>query len=143
MTNSLNIVRRRCEMFDSFCKAVLRNYARDLERTARRRENRELLTDDPMRYLRYFAEPPKGIDVSESFILMCLDKPCKIYDETFYEALLSLPDKQRIALLADLWLHMTDLRIAQLFGVTERTVYNWRQHACRKIKLFYKNRGNQ
>jgi len=50
MPVSDDVIHRRCEMFESYCKTVLRNYARDLERAERRREEHEILTDDPLRY---------------------------------------------------------------------------------------------
>lgn len=78
MPESTDIIRRRCEMFESYCKNVLRNYARDLERAARRLEDREILTDVPLEYVR--AET----DDENSHTVPCRGAPCVITDETLY-----------------------------------------------------------
>lgn len=137
MPDSDDDIRRLCEMFDSFCKKVLRNYARDLERAARRIEKHEIITDSPLHFLRSSAQAAIGTRVDEINTIMCLDRPCTIVDETLYGILLSLPEKQRNVILCDVWLNMADAEIAAAFDVTVKTVYNWRQRACRQIKQKY------
>ncbi|MBS7192538.1 MAG: helix-turn-helix domain-containing protein [Clostridiales bacterium] len=54
-----------------------------------------------------------------------------------YEALKSLPEKQRTVLLLDFWQEHTDEEIAKRLEVTTRTVYNLRQRAFKAIRNFY------
>ncbi len=98
MPVSDDVIRRRCEMFESYCKTVLRNYARDLERAERRREGHEILTDDPLRYLDLFEQRAveTEIEIDEPYTIMCMGKPCVITEETLYKALLSLSEYRRI-----------------------------------------------
>ena len=142
MPISDDVIRRRCEMFESYCKTVLRNYARDLERAERRREEHEILTDDPLRYHDLFGQRVVEIEIEidEPFTIMCMDRPCVITEETLYNALLSLPKKQRTVVLCGNWFNMEDEQIAALFGVTERTIRNWRLRAAERIKLAYRNK---
>ncbi len=131
MLESEDIIRRRCEMFESYCKTVLRNYARDLERAARRREEREILTSTPMEFAQLEA------DEEERNIILCLGVPCVIIDETLYIALLSLSERQRNVILCGNWLNMTNEKIADIYSVTTRTIYNWRKSAIQRIKNAY------
>lgn len=57
--------------------------------------------------------------------------------ETLYEALKSLPEKQRNVLLLDFWRNLSDGEIAERLEVTTRTVYNLRHRAYQAIKKFY------
>ena len=131
MPESEEIIRRRCEMFESCCKTVLRNYARDLERAARRCEDREIPTDAPLEYV--CAET----DDEDSHTILCRGVPCVITDETLYATLLSLSEHQRDVIFCGRWLNMTDTEIASLYGVTVRTIYNWRRSAIRRIMGAY------
>lgn len=84
--------RRIVEMFDSFCKTVSRNYRRNLKRAKRNHDKR-------------FAQEPvtelletQGHEDEYPFLLFTLQvygNPCVIESETLYNALLSLPEKQR------------------------------------------------
>jgi len=131
MPESTDIIRRRCEMFESYCKTVLRNYARDLERAARRLEDREILTASPLEYVR--AET----DDEDSHTVPCRGVPCVITDETLYATLLSLSAHQRDVILCGHWLNTTDTEIVVPYGVTVRTIYNWRRSAIRRIRDAY------
>lgn len=139
MPVSDDVIRRRCEMFESYCKTILRNYARDLERAERRREEHEILTGDPLRYLDLFEQRAveTEIEIDEPYTIMCIGKPCVITEETLYNALLALPEKQRTVVLCGNWFNMSDEQIAALFGVTERTIRNWRTKAAGLIKCAY------
>lgn len=139
MPVSDDVIRRRCEMFESYCKTVLRNYARDLERAERRREEHEILTDDPLRYLDLYdrRDVESEFELDELCTIICMGKPCIITEETLYNALLSLPEKQRAVVLSGHWHNMADAQIAALFGVSKRTVRSWRKQAIERIKLAY------
>jgi predicted DNA-binding protein YlxM (UPF0122 family) len=60
-----------------------------------------------------------------------------VESEMLYEALKSLPEKQRTVLLLDFWQEHTDEEIAKRLEVTTRTVYNLRQRAFKAIRNFY------
>lgn len=125
------------EMYDSYIKTALRNCARNYVRNTCRKETHEVLSADPMRYLRSAAHSGPDVTIAERFAIPCRGTLCTLTDEKLYFALLSLPENQRAVLLCDIWLEMTDAEIAGLYHVTVRTVYNWRQRALRRLKSTY------
>lgn len=125
---------RICEMFDSFCKTVSRNYYRDLLRMEKRQSRH--YSEEPVEYLLELLGH-KDHYPSDSFALYVDGHPCVVESETLYEALKSLPEKQRTVLLLDFWKNLTDEEIAKKLEVTTRTVYNLRQRAYRAIRNFY------
>ena len=122
---------RICAMFDSFCKTVSRNYYRDLLRAEKCRNDH--YKEEPVDYLLGH----KDAYPSDSFVLDADGHSCVVESETLYEALKSLPEKQRKVLLLDFWRNLTDGEIAERLEVTTRTVYNLRHRAYQAIKKFY------
>ena len=51
--------------------------------------------------------------------------PCVIDSETLYNALLSLPEKQRTVILLDFWQDLTDIEIATQMEVAARYIPSW------------------
>ncbi len=125
---------RICEMFDSFCKTVSRNYYRDLLRAEKRRNDhyKEELVEYLFELLGHRDDYP-----SDSFVLYADGDSCVVESETLYEALKSLPEKQQTVLLLDFWRNLPDWEIAKRLEVTTRTVYNLRRRAYQAIKKFY------
>lgn len=115
---------RICAMFDSFSKTVSRNYYRDLLRVDERR-NRHY-SEEPVEYL-FELLGREDTYPSASLVLYVDGHPCVVESETLYEALKSLPEKQRMVLLLDFWRNFSDEEIAKRLEVTIRTVYNLRQ----------------
>ena len=52
--------------------------------------------------------------------------PCVLENELLYNALLTLPDKERRVILYDFWYDLKDKEISEKLEVTVRTVYNLR-----------------
>lgn len=125
---------RICAMFDSFTKTVSRNYFRDLLRAEKRRSRRFL--DEPVDYILELLGH-RDTYSSDNFVLDADGHSCVVESETLYEALRSLPEKQRTVLLLDFWREYTDEEIAKRMEVTARTVYNLRQRAYKAIRRFY------
>ena len=125
---------RICAMFDSFCKTVSRNYYRDLLRAEKCRNDH--YKEEPVDYL-FELLGHKDAYPSDSFVLDADGHSCVVESETLYEALKSLPEKQRKVLLLDFWHSLTDGEIAERLEVTTRTVYNLRHRAYQAIKKFY------
>lgn len=125
---------RICEMFDSFCKTVSRNYYRDLLRAEKRRNDH--YKEEPVEYL-FELLGHRDDYPSDSFVLYADGDSCVVESETLYEALKSLPEKQQTVLLLDFWRNLPDWEIAKRLEVTTRTVYNLRRRAYQAIKKFY------
>lgn len=125
---------RICEMFDSFCKTVSRNYYRDLLRAEKRRNDH--YKEEPVEYL-FELLGHRDDYPSDSFVLYADGDSCVVESEILYEALKSLPEKQQTVLLLDFWRNLPDWEIAKRLEVTTRTVYNLRRRAYQAIKKFY------
>ena len=130
--------RRIVEMFDSFCKTVSRNYSRNLKRAKRNHDKH--FTQEPMEFfLEVWGKTDEYPFLPYSFHVA--GYPCVIESETLYNALLSLPEKQRTVILLDFWQDLTDGEIAKRMEVATRTVYNLRKRAFVAIKKYYEHHG--
>ena len=130
--------RRIVEMFDSFCKTVSRNYSRNLKRAKRNHDKH--FTQEPMEFfLEVWGKTDEYPFLPYSFHVA--GYPCVIESETLYNALLSLPEKQRTVILLDFWQDLTDKEIAAQMEVATRTVYNLRKRAFVAIKKYYEHHG--
>jgi DNA-directed RNA polymerase specialized sigma24 family protein len=67
--------------------------------------------------------------------------PCVLENKLLYNALLTLPDKERRVILYDFWYDLKDKEISEKLEVTVRTVYNLRQRAFKKIRTYYELHG--
>lgn len=130
--------KRICAMFDSFCKTVSRNYVRNLDRAGKNRDRH--YADEPVEYLLETLGREDSYP-SDAFVLYAGGYPCAVESETLYKALLSLPEKERAALLLDFWGGLSDREISEKLEVTARTVYNLRQRAYSKVREYYEKRG--
>ena len=129
---------RACAMFDSFCKAVIRNASRNLKRDYVYRRKREITGVDET-----WLDAGECSDTypCEDLYLRAGAFSCSISNEKLYQAILSLPEQQRIVLILDFWCEWPDTQISKYLGVTARTVYNLRQRAFKAIQIYYGN-GN-
>lgn len=140
MSAPSNKAERLCAMFDSYCKTVLRNESRDIKRALVRRSKRELAMDEPMQYI-FDLISHEDTYPSEQLTLHADRFSCEVYRDSLYEAMLSLPERQRLVLILGFWHRWTDEKISRYMEVTPRTVYNLRQRAFQAIRNFYEQQG--
>ena len=129
-----------CAMFDSFCVTVIRNCSRNLKRSAENRRKYDATGEDSVDYLIELLTH-KDTYESEQLVFYADGYPCVVESDRMYKALQSLPDNQRMVLLYDFWLDLTDKKISKRMEVTVRTVYNLRQRAFRRIRTYYELQG--
>lgn len=125
---------RLTAMFDSFCKEVSRNYVRDLVRKNERRG--KYVSYEPADYLLELLRHEDAYP-SHAFMLAGDGYQCMVEDETLYQALLSLKERQRKVLALGFWYGLADGEIAERMEVSVRTVYNLRQRAFRAVRDYY------
>ena len=130
--------RRIVEMFDSFCKTVSRNYSRNLKR-AKRNHDKHFTQEPVVLLLELWGEWDEY--PSHPYSLYVNEYPCAIESETLYNALLFLPEKQRMVILLDFWQDLPDKEFAKRMEVATRTVYNLRKRAFVAIKKYYEHHG--
>lgn len=129
-----------CAMFDSFCVTVIRNYSRNLKRAAENRKKYDATGDETVEYLIELLTH-EDVYEAEQLVFYVDGYPCVVEKELLYQAIQSLPENQRMVLLYDFWLDLTDKEIAVRMEVTVRTVYNLRQRAFNKIRTYYELHG--
>lgn len=127
---------RLVEMFDSFCKTVSRNYSRNLKRD--KESYNKHFTDEPMELLlELWGAWDEYPSLPYSFYVDGYS--CVIESETLYNALKSLPEKQRMVILLDFWQGLTNIEIAKRMEIATHTVYNLRKRAFVSIKKHYEH----
>lgn len=125
------------EMFDSYSKAIMKNYLLDLLRKGKN-NYKEIVVSEKAQYL---FEQQECVDTypSDSFFLEGVEKAyyCNIMDARLYHAMENLSLKKRTMLIMSFWYDMSDVEIASYFEVSTRTIYNWRKDVFKKIRDHY------
>jgi len=117
--------------FDSYCKKVLKFYARDYA-AKKRRDEREMS-------LYEFSEELAGFTVMDkyfknAFHFNVLDYDISVTDEILAEALQTLPADRRDIVLLSFFLDMPDREIAERMNLVRRTVAYRKDAAIKKLK---------
>ena len=125
-----------CAMFDAFCKEVLRNAMIDYLRRSKHIVLHELSVAEPESYMGELER----IDDNYGSDHLSIEFDGNLYtldNDTLYHAMLSLPKHLVGVLLLKYWQDQKDLKIAKHFGVTTRTIRNWRMQAICEIQRWY------
>ena len=125
------------EMFDSYSKTIFHNALVDLLRK-NKNDQREIVASERVQYL-FDLQGCEDAYPSDSFYLEGTEAiySCRIWNERLYHAMKKLSKKKRTMLIMSYWYGMTDVEIAKYFGVTTRTIFNWRADAFKKIRHNY------
>lgn len=120
--------------FDSFCKTVLRNFARDWYRAKRRHHATEVL----------FSELPDGhllesihndpICPLEQYLFDDLELPININNDVLAQALLQLSRRKRQIVLLAYFCDWTDQQISERFHVVRSTIQAARTKALKEMR---------
>lgn len=124
------------ERFDSFCKSVLRNHARNYDQVLRRRSKRECFSQDiceDKRFQRFFSvEPP----FQDTYVFRVLDMEVSVEDVLLGEALQELSEDRRTIVLLSYFLDMTDSEIGACLHLIRRTVSYRRGTTLKQLKKY-------
>ena len=119
--------------FDSFCRKVLREDARDYMRSLTRQSTHEVslseLSEEQMARLYVLDEYP-----SEQFHFNVHGYDVAVKDERLAEALAALSNDKRDIVLLAYFLDMTDQEIADKLNVVRRTVQYRRASSLKEMK---------
>lgn len=132
----------RCE-FNAYCKRTLRNELIDASRERKRRQRREVtfsdLTPHEEKQLytvdKYFVNEDK----KEAFCVGDL----KITAKLLAEALHSLPEDKRQAVLLYYFFNMTDVEIAEAMKIPRSTVQYRRTSSFELLKRYLEERADE
>ena len=125
-----------CAIFDSFCKTVLRNKARNLAREKSRHAKSEYSVGKAAAELPYTDQYP-----SDENQIVVAELVCCIQNDHLYEALLHVPHRELILLILHFWENWPDQRIADRFLVSTRTIRKWRRNSLIRLRNILIEKG--
>ena len=134
-------IRRIEGKFDSFCKTVLRNFARDWYRAKQRHGRNEVL----------FSELPDDhslepihidpISSAEKYFFDDLERSIAIENDALAQALHSLSGRKRQIILLAYFLDWTDQQIGERFHVVRSTIQAARTKALKEMRDLLEKQG--
>ena len=124
----------RQHRFDAFCKAVLRNeakdYLRELGRQRDREKSLEALTQQELNKLSTGDQYP-----SDSYIFSSHGYDLLINNELVAEAFASLPEQEQSILILHCVLEMADGEIGSLMGMSRSAVQRHRTSTLKQLRV--------
>ena len=124
----------RQHRFDAFCKAVLRNeakdYLRELGRQRDREKSLEALTQQELNKLSTVDQYP-----SDSYIFSSHGYDLLINNELVAEAFASLPEQEQSILILHCVLGMADGEIGSLMGMSRSAVQRHRTSTLKQLRV--------
>lgn len=128
--------------FDSFCKTVLRNYARDIYEQNKRSNERfislESLTQAELTQLSIRD------DYDSNYIFMVTyDFHIRIEDIHIAQAIEQLSKRKQDIILLSYFLNMTNTDIATLMNLAESTVHYHKANALKELKKLMEEYSNE
>lgn len=128
--------------FDSFCKTVLRNHARNIYAENLRWQDRfvslESLTPADLARLCSFDNYE-----AESVFFSILDCEIPIADILLAQAVEALSKRQQDVILLSYFLNMKDVDIAELLNLTKSTVHYHKENALEGLRKFMEDHTNE
>lgn len=135
MTDTSNYEKTIEHQFDSFCKTVLRNQARNIYEENRRWQNRfvslEALTPADLAKLCSFDNYS-----TSSIFFSILDYEISIEDILIAQALESLSKRRQDIILLSFFLDMKEMDIAKLMNLAQSTVHYHKENALAELRKF-------
>lgn len=135
MTNTSDYEKTIEHQFDSFCKTVLRNQARNIYQESQRWQKRfvslEALTPDDLAKLSSFDNYK-----AESILFSTFDYEIPIENILIAQAIESLSKRQQDIILLSYFLEMKDVDIATLMSLAKSTVHYHKGNALEELRKF-------
>lgn len=128
--------------FDSFCKTVLRNQARNLYAENKRRSkiliSIELLSQSELCQLAIYDTYE-----AECIFISTYDYDIPIEDVLIAQAIESLSKRQQDIILLSFFLDMKDVDIAMLMNLAKSTVHYHKENALKELRKFMEERKDE
>jgi len=119
--------------FDSFCKKVLKNEARNVYLAIKRQRDKEVsFSELSARELEQLSVTDKYFATEQIFNVLGND--IIVCDETIAEALRSLPEQRRDIILLSYFLELSDGEIGEKLDLIRSTVQYQRTSTLRELK---------
>ena len=128
--------------FDSYCKKILKNEARDCYREIQKHRQREIFFSElsEKEWKQLYMEDEYDLDTC-NFRVLGYDVEVK--DALIAEALNLLSEKKREVVLLAYFLDMSDTEIAKLLNLRQSTIHYHRTSSLKSLKEFLEERTNE
>lgn len=130
------------ERFDSFCKKVLRNHARNYDRMLRRRRTKECFSEEicsDKKFRHFFSV----VTFQDTYVFHVLGMEVSVEDGFLGEALQELSEERRSIVLLSYFLDMTDSEIGECLHIIRRTVAYRRDSTLKQLKKYLEDRADE
>lgn len=142
MANTSDYEKTIEHQFDSFCKTVLRNHARNIYEENRRWQSRfislEALTPADLAKLCSFDNYE-----AECIFFTACDYEIPIEDIMIAQAIESLSKRQQDIILLSFFLEMKDVDIATMMNLAKSTVHYHKENALEELRKFMEEHTNE
>ncbi|RBT08175.1 hypothetical protein EA87_00918 [Enterococcus faecium] len=138
---SLNHEKNIEHQFDSYCKTVLRNFARDIY-TSEKFHNSlfvslDTLTDEQL--VRFSISDEYS---SDYFHFPTIENDVLIKDFLIAQAITSLSKQKQDIVLLSYFIHLTNVAIADLMGLSESTIHYHKVNALNELRIYLEEHKN-
>ena len=121
------------ERFDSFCKKILKNHARNYETQLRRYRSRECFLEDIYKNSAWWKHPSVP-SYDGAYIFRVIDMEVTVKDFSLGAALEKLDNTRRDIVLLSYFLEMTDREIGECLNLIRRSVTYRRGSTLKQLK---------
>ena len=129
-------------VFDSFCKKILKNEARNCYDEIKRRRDKEVsFSELSEQELEQLSTSDKYFVAEQIFNV--LDYAVIVNDELIAEALRNLPERNRDIILLHYFLDLSDGEIGQKLNLIRTTVQYQRTSTLRQLKNFLEEQADE
>ena len=115
--------------FDTYCKKVIRNAAREMLRAKAKRYKAEYLCPCPID-----GDAVTSLHLPKELVVSATDTSVFVQYPAVFDSLMQLPAKHRDALVMKYFMGLTDKDIANKLGVGMRTIRKWRKQSMTNLK---------
>ncbi|MGX4601413.1 RNA polymerase sigma factor [Faecalimicrobium sp. JNUCC 81] len=121
--------------FDSYCKKIIKNEARNIYKEFERKSKREISLEQlTMKDIDKISISPEYFFEESS--IKCKEEIIQINDEHIMEIIMNLPEKQRSIILFSYCFNMSDSEIAEELNLVRRTVSRYRNKALIELRKY-------
>ncbi len=119
--------------FDSYCKKIIKNEARNIYKEIKRKNEREISLEQlTVKDIGKISILPEYC--FEESCIRCKEEIIQINDEDIMEIIMNLPEKQRSIIIFSYCFNMSDREIAEELNLVRRTVSRYRNKGLMNLR---------
>lgn len=131
--NTKSNERYKQHAFDSYCKKVIKNEARNIYKEIKRKNEREISIEQlKIKDIDKISISPEYY--FEESCIRCKEEIIQINNEEIMKIIMNLPEKQRSIIIFSYCFNMSDREIAEELNLVRRTVSRYRNKAIMNLR---------